>query len=306
MKPHTILSYLAFIFLSFLPTTSFAYDDDAVKKYKNYTPEQIRDLSDDERQSLPLEYAVAAKRGLAADAKLAIAKDLNTLMYPGIANYEVAIKSFQTDMGDKPTGTLTVWQIDRLQVRAEIQKLGTIDFPENFSSFITNDSAQIKGTVTSPDKEIAQTINQVMINCYKKDKYCEYKQIVLGVPNGEHFMTSYQIFDLGPEIYKITRWEGNSIDAVGTFNELCRTISLNYNFKTKEFFATTRNTGKKCDLLGVAIPKLPKPIISQIVDGKKIIEAEYSKIQERAYSYLASDFRKQMDDLTKKQKKDTK
>jgi hypothetical protein len=251
-------------------------------------------------------YTMAAQRGLAADSKLAIAMDLNTLMYPGVANYEGAIKSFQTDMGDKPTGVLSVWQIYKLQERAETQKLGTVAFPEDFSSIITKDSALIKGTATILDDTIAWPINHVTINCYKTDKYCEYKQIVLILPKEGDWSQMYQVMDMGTDIYKITRSEGDYIDAVSTNNESCRTVALNYNFKTKEFFETTRNTGKKCDFLGTAIPKLPKPRISQVIDGKKIIQAEYSKIQERAYSYLASDFRKQIDDLIKKQKKDTK
>ena len=126
------------------------------------------------------------------------------------------------------------------------------------------------------------------------------------LPDDEYFTQMYQVMDMGTDIYKITRWEGDYIDAVSTSNESCRTVSLSYNFKTKEFFETTRNTGKECDLLGENIPKLSKPRIAQVVDGKKIYQAEYSKIQERAYSYLASDFRKQVDELITKQKKDSK
>ena len=81
---------VVFGILCFLPAATLASNlanNAAVKKYKNYTPEQIRSLSDDERQkSVPIGYTLAAQRGLAIDAKLAIAMDLNTLMYPGVAN----------------------------------------------------------------------------------------------------------------------------------------------------------------------------------------------------------------------------
>jgi hypothetical protein len=227
-------------------------------------------------------------------------------MYTGVANYDGAIKSFQSDMGDAPTGILSVWQIYKLQERAETQKLGKIAFPEDFSSFITKNSAQVKGTATIIDDKIAYPINHVTVSCYRTDQYCEYKQIVLMLPNDKSWSQMYHVIEMRNHTYEITRWEGDYIDAVSTDDEDCRTVSLNFNFKTKEFFETTRNTGKECEFLGAAIPKLPKPRISQIVDGKKIIQAEYSTIQERAYSYLASDFRKQVDDLIKKQKKDTK
>lgn len=304
MKLQQIPSYLAvFGILCFLPIVSFASDfanDAAVKKYKNYTPEQIRSLSDDERQkSVPIVYTWAAQRGLAIDAKLAIAMDLNTLMYLGVANYEKAIKSFQIDMGDKPTGVLSVWQIVKLQERAETQKLGTVGFPEDFSSFITKDSAQIRGTATILDEKILYPINHVTVSCYRERQYCEAKQLILKLPDDNSWAQMYHFMDRGTDIYKITRWEGDEIDAVN--NDGCRTVSLNYNFKTKEFFETIRNTDKECDILGEPLPKLSKPRISQIVDGQNIIKAEFSKIRERAYSYLASDFRKQVDDIIKKE-----
>lgn len=80
----------------------------------------------------------------------------------------------------------------------------------------------------------------------------------------------------------------------------CRTNSLNFNFKTKEFFETVRNTDNDCKLLGkVVFEKLKKPRISQIIDGKKIIQSEFASLQKKAYGYPASDFRKKVDELTK-------
>ncbi|MDX2073046.1 MAG: hypothetical protein SFX19_01620 [Alphaproteobacteria bacterium] len=288
---------------AFCSIVSYAWADDAqVKKYKDYTPEQLRDLSNEEREkSVPMMYSMAAQRGLSVDSKLAFAMDLNTLMYPGVGNYDAAVKAFQSDMGEKPTGTLTVWQIWKLQERADMQKLGNVAFPDSFSSVITNDSARIEGTAIIIDEKIAWPINHVTVNCYKADKYCEVAQIVLVLPDEQSWAQQYQVMDTGKDFYKITRWENDNIDAVSMNTcEACRTVSLNYNFKTKEFIEITRNTDKDCKILDKAMPKLPKPRMSQIVDGKKIIQQEFGNLRKKAYGYLASDFRKQVDELEKK------
>ncbi len=57
--------------------------------------------------------------------------ELNALMYPGLHDFEGAVKLFQKDLGDEPTGILTVWQIHNLQKRAEMQKLGQLIFPDH-------------------------------------------------------------------------------------------------------------------------------------------------------------------------------
>ena len=107
---------------------------------------------------------------------------------------------------------------------------------------------------------------------------------------------------MGTDLYKVIRWEDGNIDAVPmSSGDTCRTVSLNYNFKTKEFFETTRNTDRECKILDKTIEKLQKPRTAQIIDGKKIIEAEFDNIQRRAYERLSSDFRKKVEDLVKSQ-----
>lgn len=150
------------------------------------------------------------------------------------------------------------------------------------------------------DEQIAWPINHVTINCDKANKLCEYNQIVLDLPSENSFAQMYNVIDMGTDTYKITRWENYSIDAVSTNNASCRTSSPSFNFKTKEFYETVRNAVRKCEFLGTVLPKLQKPRTSQIVDGKEIFRAKFSKIKARAYSYLASDFRKQAEALRKK------
>ncbi|MCB9990856.1 MAG: hypothetical protein H6867_05705 [Rhodospirillales bacterium] len=295
MRIKTVLLFALFI----MHWSSFAFaDDEGVKKYRDYTPQQLAELPQDVRSSdVPMMYLFAMQNGIGEGSELLFGMWLNRLMYPGIHNYDTAVKAFQKDLGDEPTGIFTVWQIYNLEQRAEMQKLDTVFFPENFSSYIAKDSAKVEGTVTILEDRIAYPINHVKVNCYKTDGYCEYNMTVLMVPKEDSWSQSYQVMDMGTDIYKITRWENDEIDAVPTNTGTCRINSLNFNFKTKEFFEIAKNAEGECEFMGTTFEKLAKPRISQILDGKKIIQQEFANLKKKAFEVTASDFQKKANKL---------
>ena len=75
--------------------TGLAYsDDNAVKKFRNFTPQQIQALPDKVKTSeLPMMYSFAARTGLAPDAGLLFSMQLNRLMYPAAGNYMAAVRA---------------------------------------------------------------------------------------------------------------------------------------------------------------------------------------------------------------------
>lgn len=277
-------------------------DNKAVNKFRDFTPEQIKALPEKVRRSeVPTMYVLAAQTGLAPDAPLLFSLQLNLLMYPAVGEYASAIRAFQKDMGDTPNGNLTVHQIQQLEYRANLQKLSRIAFPDDFYSWISSDSAVVKGTLSILNDQIAWPINHQNVVCFKSQKQCEVTQLILDVPNEKSWAQRYQIMTANTEYYNITRWENDAIDAEypGT-PDRCRTTSLNLNFKTKEFFFITKNSGGKCEILGKPIEKLSMPRISQILDGKNIIEGEFSRLEKAAYEVLASNFRKKVEDFNSK------
>lgn len=288
---------LIFLVVFLLPPSVCA-DDTAVQKYKNFTPAQIRKLPKKElSSSVPIMYNMAAQLGLSPNANLIFQASLNILMYPGIGDYEAALKSFQQDMGDKPTGVLTVWQIHNLEKRAELQKLSKVGFPDQFSNYITDDFASASGLVTIIDDRIAFPINHVEIDCEKRSKYCKMDQIVLKLPDAKSWAQNYQIIKFNTTHYEVTRWEKNQIDAVAANSgNNCRTVSLNLNFETKEFFEITRNGAKECKVLGETLPRLVKPRISQIIDGQNVIRKEFSAFQTQNFKLLSTEFQKKLMD----------
>jgi hypothetical protein len=280
-------------------------DDKGVQKYRNYTPQQIRSLPEKQISSeVPIMYTFAAQRGLSSGSELLFGMELNRLMYPGLHDYKAAVKAFQADLGDEPTGVLTVWQIHNLQRRSELQQLSRVSFPDRFSSFKTNDYASVQGTMTLIDEKIAWPINHVRLGCYRKENYCRMDQINVVLPNDSSWGQNFLVMENDPEYFDISQWSQDNIDSKPKETVSgCRTTSVNLNFKTKEFFFITRNAGGECEVLGVTFDKLPKPRIGQIVDGSKIIDEEFAKIEKAAYEVLASDFRKKVDKLSKQEQK---
>lgn len=285
MKPWFLLLIVAPIALG---------DEAAVSKYRNYSPRQIAALPDAERQSsVPMMYLFAAQRGLAEGSELYFGMQLNALMYSGVHDYEAAVRAFQKDLGDQVNGVLTVWQIDQLEYRAGLQKLSSVGMPEGLVEYRTDAVASIDGTFVILGEQIAYPVNYVKVRCDRAESQCRVDQVYLALPTKKSWVQTYHVQQFDPEYYTITNWSADAVDAVpaGTPGK-CRTTTLNLNFRTKEFYEIARNTGGDCEVMGTKLPKLEKPRISQIVDGKDVYEREFQQLQESAFKALASDFQR--------------
>jgi len=239
------------ISLIFLLSSFIAHSDDsALSKYKDYTPKELAALSKEERQSsVPMSYSSAARRGLSDGATLLFEMQMNSLMYPAIGNYEGAVRQFQRDLKEKETGVLTVSQIDKLQRNSGFQKLSRVYFPETYSSYMAKTVASVQGTFMIHDDRIANPVNHTKLTCYKEANYCELKQIYLNFPDLKSWGRNFHIMEGDIEIFDITQWSENTIDAVPSeSSNSCRKTAFNLNFKTKEFYQITRNGDKECEL----------------------------------------------------------
>jgi hypothetical protein len=279
-----------------LSTLAFA-DSTSVQKYRNYTPQQINDLPEIERNSqVPTMYTMAARHGLSVGAEILFGMELNGLMYPGLHDYNRAVKSFQADLGDIPTGTLTVWQIHSLKQRFEIQKLSEVGFPDHFHSSKDTEHALVEGTFTIfLDEEFPRPINHVKVKCERKEKRCQVEEQAIAVPDDMSWSQTYSVSVYDTLDFEISRWEGDHIDATMRLGSgSCGKTTLNLNFKTQEFYYIIPNAG------GTGVPcadQLRPPSIRRVVNGKEIIREEFNKIGRAAYKALSSDFRKRVETL---------
>lgn len=291
---------IATICLTILASIARA-DEDGVAHYRDYLPEQLLALSEEElSSSVPMMFSGAANLARSPAGDLVMQANLNSLMYNGFADYEGAKRAFQADLGEEPTGSLTVWQIHTLGYRASRINLTSVSFfPFEFGGTMIDEWAFVKGTVKIIDDKIAYPINHVYIKCSRSDGTCEYRQIALTLPDENSWAQSYYVGEIADETYQITQWEGQLIDAVPMNNTACRTTQLSLNFETQEFFEIARNntTGDCQTMLGVTLPRLEKPRVSQIVDGREIVDAEFEAIRKDAFTFFSSAFRARADAL---------
>lgn len=298
-----MLRAIAFAF-AFLYSSIVQADEAAVARFKDYLPQQIVALPEKERSSsVPMMFIGAANLALSDFGDLVIQAHLNSLMYNGLADYEGAKKEFQKDLGEEPTGTLTVGQIHALGYRASRLNLTLVSFfPFDFGGVLTDDAATVKGTVKIIDERIAYPINHTVVECFRAERFCKYRQIALTLPDENSWGQTYNVGEVADEYYKITRWENDQIDATPYNNTACRINQLSFNFATKEFFEIARNnTSADCEtVLGVTLPRLEKPRVSQIIDGKDIVAAEFKRLNDEANGYYSSAFRKRIGSIKTK------
>jgi len=287
-----------------IATTAATADEAAVMRYRNYTAAQIAKLTDAQRNSeVPIMYSLAARRALSPGADVVFGFELNRLMYGGVHDFSKAVRAFQSDLGDEPTGQLTVWQIHQLEQRSEMQALSEISFPDTYTSYIDTQFASVEGTMIIVDDNIAWPINHARVKCFKSSGQCELTQAYLVVPDENSWTQTYQLMLDDTDYYTISRWSEEGIEShpLGGDDD-CRNTSLTFNFKTKEFYFITRNAGGDCKVLGAELEKLKKPRIAQIVDGSSLIATKFAEVKKKAFDVLANDFRKKVESLAKAEK----
>ena len=293
--------FRSFFICLILFSSAVCADEDAIAKYRDYLPVQLLALPEEElHSSVPMIFSGAAKLATSPAGDFVMQANLNSLMYNGFADLEGAKRAFQSDLGEEDTGELTVWQIHTLRYRASRVNMTSVSFfPFDFGGSMSGNWASVKGTVEIIDEKIAYPVNHVDIECSRRSGTCDYRQIALRLPDENSWAQSYYVGEIADEVYQITRWEGQSIDAVPLEATGCRINQLSLNFETQEFFEITRNnTSGDCETrLGVTIPRLDKPRVSRIVDGREIISAEFNAIREETFTFFSSAFREQVDAL---------
>ena len=274
---------------------------DSVKQSQDETKRSKEDLKPKTMQE-ELQSASPAQR---KQLEFMIGMQLHQLMYPGLEDLGRAVQMFQKDLGAEPTGDLSEGQLDELFIRVGKQCVPDIIFQTPFHSsdidFIKrNGFATVRGTAVLLDDNdsIACPINTFDITCHRAERYCELRETYLVVMPKTHGGYTWA-FDERTALFDIISWSDDTIEAIDREDEpRVRTSSLSLNFKTKEFFWITKNSGNDTELLtGKKIERLKKPRIAQFVKGDKIVSDYFKKLKDDAQSFLSSEFRKKMEGL---------
>jgi len=180
-----------------------------------------------------------------------------------------AIKDFQTSIGDKADGVLTISQFEELGRRATRSTDTPIypsTFGEDISVYIDTNFAKAEGTWIIEGEPIAYPINHSKISCQKYAGICEVVQIDVAIPDIDDKDHSYS-FQLSTQNYDVISWTTDEVvsQSVGE----CRKVLLTMNTGSSEVFEITRNVGKEgCDIGGLlTLPQLETPRIAKLVGG---------------------------------------
>ena len=129
------------------------------------------------------------------------------------------------------------------------------------------------------------------LNVIRLESFCEMRQTNLITPDEDSMSQTYHIYEPKVEMYEILSWSEDEINAIPIDKgNGCRVNELRFNFKTKEFYLFTRNGSGECKLgSDVTLPPLPRPRITQIVDGEKIFREEFFAIRMGAFDVIAGE-----------------
>jgi hypothetical protein len=280
------------------PVVAAKSPKDSVKQSQDETMGSKEDLKPKTMQE-ELQSASPAQR---KQLEFVVGMQLHQLMYPGLEDLGRAVQMFQKDLGAEPTGDLSAEQMQELEKRYERLNIPNISFPTPFSSTGVNlmqktGFAKVRGTAMLLDDEIAFPVNTVEINCYRSEGYCELLETYLAVIPAQAGGYTWA-FDKNTVIFKVISWSADSIEAKEEDDPTnARTTSLSLNFKNKEFFWISKNSGNSNLRTGEKVEPLKRPRITQFVEGDKIVAAYFKKLKNDAWSFRSSEFRKKMEAL---------
>lgn len=278
-------------------------DQEAFEKYYGYLPEEVLSLSAEERRSeLPMVFGVNEKDIEAL--KHTVPLWLSELHYPtAFEDTSAAIKMFQKDLGDEPTGNLSVGQLYMLNKRreffelsgAEVAPLESPGAGEIFESSYYGKYATLSGQWEIVGDSIAEPINSVKVQCREKQRTCSIQEIKVDDESSyENFLDSW-----GGTVYVISDdyeisildWSGSVVIAKPDSDEGCRTTIWTLDFELEEFSQVTRNSG---DPEACADWHLDSPRVAKIiVDSSEVyrVRAERNRTRrESGFSVTYSGF----------------
>lgn len=261
------------IAISFLNLTKTNADD--LPDISRMSIEEIERLPSEILPQLPASEVfakIAEEEQVPSDLfEKAIILNLSQLMFfqPSEEQKQRAIKDFQTSIGDKADGILTMAQFEELGRRAN-RSTDTPIYPPTFGEdihvYIDNNFALSEGTWIIEGEPIAYPINHSKISCKKNAGVCEIVQVDVSIPKIDGKGNSYSLH-VSTQNYNIISWTTDEVvsQSVGE----CRKVLLTMSKSSGEVFEITTNVGKEgCGISELlTLPKLETPRIAKLVGG---------------------------------------
>jgi hypothetical protein len=210
------------------------------------------------------------------------------------------VKQFQSDLGEPPTGVLTVDQFETLSSRSASVRMSPIYLPSGKigetgpNIFITDGYASVEGTWVIEGDEVAHPLNVANIKCYRKFGHCF--QIDVEIDNENYFDNttsgSYHLATYD-SLLPIMSWTDQEI--VLENNAECRNNTITINAKAKEVYEVSRNNGgdrESCEL-----PQLEQPRTFKLVEPYQLSRDYFAQKQKEAFTFYSKEYREYVEAL---------
>jgi len=289
-KTNTFFLLGIFLFLSLL-TNVFAL-----------TEEELNKLPPEEARKIPILKALPAL-GMSQKTFLFMIEDcLIDLRYlfkkpSGQLSDELisAIKQFQSDIGQKPTGIMLMGEWEELTKRHGLIGFVPI-YPGGFHVIGVADLVSAEGTWVFEKEDNADPIQKTKIICHKPSGRCWMATARVSMPGKSIFGMDMASLYVDIEEWPITKWSSYEVQAENDDSQ-CVSYTLTINIKNKEAHMFRRGKGNK-DCEGIA----ESPSILKLVDGFDVGYKYYQDRNNKISDIRSSAFQKLVKELLSNKK----
>lgn len=204
-----------------------------------------------------------------------------------------AIKEFQSDIGHKATGVLTMEQFEILTKRHNMLT-GVQTYPGNVDVQITNVDSYLvaNGTWVFENDKQADQLQTSKIICSRPSSICNMATARISM-HGDNLGDEASLY-VDIEDWNITKWTEHEVQAEND-DALCVSYTLSINYSKKEAFMFRRGKGgPSCE--GIA----ESPQILKLVGGFDVGNKYWSERREETNKVRSSTYQKLLKNLKDK------
>jgi len=195
------------------------------------------------------------------------------------------IGQFQSDIGSKRTGTLTVGDWMELSRRAtRITDTHVSPLSGTGKIYVFNGIANAEGTWTVDYEQYRRPINYVKISCYRLLNLCVSSEAEVSIPDIDDTTQSLGYYlNINTKEYNILLWNDNNIIAQASW---CGTAMLTLNFQNHHVYET---------VTGLAGDKYCKPYVASLNhSGLEVAKHFWKERAKRTCAYLNPRIRREL------------
>lgn len=206
-----------------------------------------------------------------------------------------AIKQFQSDIGQEPTGIMLMGEFEELTKRHDLIDFVPI-YPSGFNVIGVGGLVSAHGTWVFENEDNADPIQTTKIICYKPSGRCWMSTAKVSMPGTSTFGMNMASLYVDIEEWPVTKWGTYEVQAENDDSQ-CVSYTLTINIKNKETHMFRRGKGiQGCE--GIA----ESPSILKLVDGFHVGYEYYQDRNKNLSNIRSSAFQKLVKEMHSNEK----